>query len=71
MSRWSAPSDYDYYDEVEARSTWDRATTLHCIRCERPVIVDADEPGPVWCASCRDRADAIRSQTEGDSGEAA
>lgn len=50
MSRWTAPSSDDYYASVECRQH-DYAV-LHCIKCERPVTVDADEPGPVFCAKC-------------------
>lgn len=61
MSRWTAPSDRDYDDDVAHRRPW--TIDLHCQGCGRPVEVDADHPGPVWCATCA--AKDVRPVREG------
>lgn len=50
MSRWSAVSDLDYRDEIEGRRP--SHVTVSCLRCQRPMDVEVDDPGPYRCEHC-------------------
>jgi hypothetical protein len=65
MLRWTAPSDRDYDDEISGRFLGRDDATLHCVRCDRAVIVDADHPGPVWCDGCLAADDARPGRVQG------
>ena len=47
MSRYTAASDRDYYDEVEGVSPM--PVEVRCVICDRPLSVPGDERGPYRC----------------------
>jgi hypothetical protein len=50
MSRWTAPSDRDYDDEVEHRRRTEVEVT--CLDCQRPFTIWVDERPPYRCDDC-------------------
>ena len=60
MSRWTAPSDLDYYDEF-AYDRCRRIGMLACVKCGDDVSVEFDERGPVWCETCQAKDDAEKT----------
>jgi len=54
MGRWTAPSDYDYFDEVNGV---DRGPMARCANCDRDFAVDQGETLPIrpWCPVCVQR----------------
>lgn len=70
FTRWNAPSDYDYWDEVEGHHepNWYSVT---CLTCERPFYVRADDDPPYHCNRCIQRkAEADQRAADRQSGAA-
>lgn len=52
MSRWDAPSDIDYYAELDYHP---RSVTYTCTGCDAPIVVavhDGPLIGPPLCDRC-------------------
>jgi hypothetical protein len=70
VSRWSSPSDMDYWDEVEGRRVDGVERT--CTECGEPHMCSRDEAQQIyvfhsWCLEAiRERHLARRQQMSGD-----
>lgn len=58
MGRWTAPSDFDYYDDVEGGFL--SGLEVPCRDCGRPMLLTKDDRGLLH-VSCDD---CVRTRTE-------
>lgn len=64
MGRWTAPSDLDYWDEVEGRSR--DGIERSCHGCHAPVMVSRDEAYlvQVFCEHCIRKAETLKANAQ-------